>query len=249
MDPDKNISFSMPIPLAVVDTSKIHLYAKHDTLWYKSPFVFRLRKNNIGKQEIDSTVIDSLPLHRNYELVGEWRPGVEYSLEVDSAAFIDIYGLVSNPIKQGFKVKQTDDYSTLFVTISGMNGQHVVAQLLDSSDKAVKTVETDNGTAEFFYIKPDTYYLRMFVDRNNNGIWDTGEYDKDLQPEDVYYYPEAIECKAKWDVTENWNPTARNIAKQKPDKITKQKADKEKTVKHQNLQRAQKLGIQYVPTM
>lgn len=249
MDPDKNISFSMPVPLAVVDTSKIHLYAKHDTLWYKSPFIFHLRKVKTSAEQADSITNDSLPLHRNYELIGEWRPGVEYSLETDSAAFIDIYGLASNAIKQGFKVKQTDDYSTLFVTIIGMGGQHVVAQLLDGSDKVVKEVKTDNGAAEFFYIKPDTYYLRMFVDRNNNGFWDTGEYDKDLQPEDVYYYPEAIECKAKWDVTENWDPKARNIGKQKPEKITKQKADKQKTVKRQNLQRAQKLGIQYVPAL
>ena len=34
---------------------------------------------------------------------------------------------------------------------------------------------------------------------------------------------------------------------QKPAKITKQKADKQKKVKLQNVNRAKKLGIQYIP--
>ena len=249
IDPDKNISMSSLTPLGVVDTSKIHLYSKHDTLWYKSPFIFHLLKNKHNKEVTDSTGKDTLSMHRNFELVGEWRPGIEYSLEIDSAAFVDIYGFASGRTKGGFKVKTTDEYSTLFVTISGMSGKQVVAQLLNGSDNVVKEVSSNTGTAEFFYVRPETYYLRMFVDSNGNGRWDTGDFDKDLQPEDVYYYPEAIECKAKRDVTLTWDPKARDIAKQKPEKIIKQKADKEKTVKRQNLQRAKKLGIQYIPTI
>lgn len=246
LDPDKNITFTSPTPLAVVDTSKIHLYAKHDTLWYKAPFLFRLLKD---PHEVNTSpnVKDSLPLHRNFELVGEWRPDIEYSLEIDSAAFMDIYGLVASGMKQGFKVTSNDQYGTLLMTINGMEGQNIVAQLLDGSDKVVKEATTKTGVAEFFYIKEGVYYLRIFVDRNGNGIWDTGDYDKDLQPEDVYYYPLEINCKAKWDVTESWDPKARGLANQKPAKITKQKADKQKKVKLQNVNRAKKLGIQYIP--
>ena len=45
------------------------------------------------------------------------RPDIEYSLEVDSAAFQDIYGLVSKPVKQGFKVNSLDTYGTLLITV------------------------------------------------------------------------------------------------------------------------------------
>jgi hypothetical protein len=48
-------------------------------------------------------------------------------------------------------------------------------------------------------------------------------------------------------VTESWDPKARGLANQKPAKITKQKADKQKKVKLQNVNRAKKLGIQYIP--
>ena len=231
LDPDKNISFSFPTPLAKIDTVGIHLYAKHDTLWYRAPFEFE----NIS--------------HRNYQLRGEWRPDIEYSLEVDSAAFEDIYGLASKPIKQGFKVSSLDEYSTLLINITSLENEHLLVQLLNGQDQVVKETKAVNGVAEFYYLKPEKYYLRLIVDSNNNGKWDTGDYDKDLQAEAVYYYPEQIECKAKWDITENWNPTERPLDKQKPSAITKQKPDKEKKVKNQNAERARKLGVQYVPKM
>lgn len=230
-DPDQNVIFSFPTPLAKVDTAAIHLYAKHDTLWYRAPMEF-------------------LPLeNRKYELRGEWRPDIEYSLEVDSAAFEDIYGLASKPIKQGFKVNSLDTYGTLLVNITSLHDLPLIVQLLDAQDKVVKETKTVNGVAEFYYLKPQKYYMRLIVDRNNNGKWDTGNYDNDQQAEEVYYYPEAIECKAKWDLTESWDPLARELLLQKPGAITKQKPDKEKKVKNQNVQRAAKLGIQYVPKM
>ncbi len=120
--------------------------------------------------------LNSMPLeNREYELRGEWRPDIEYSLEVDSAAFEDIYGLASKPIKQGFKVNSLDTYGTLL-------GEHhhrfedlpLIVQLLNAQDQVVKEVKAVNGVAEFYYLKPEKYYMRLIVDRNNNGKWDTG---------------------------------------------------------------------------
>lgn len=238
LDPDRNITLTVPCPLAVVDTAKIHLYSKIDTLWYRSPYLLR------------PTAL------RSYELMGEWRPGVEYSLEVDSAAFVGIYGSTSAAYKTGFKVKSLDDYSTLLVNIAGMEGQPLVVQLMDNSDRPIKTLRTKSGTAEFFYIKPATLYLRMFIDSNDNGTWDTGSAPAVpladstdtvplVQPEAVYYYPKKIECKAKWDLTLTWDP--RSSAVLKPAEIVKQKADTKKTQKNRNAERAKQLGIEYIP--
>lgn len=232
LDPDKNIIFSFNTPLAKADTACIHLYAKHDTLWYRAPLEFKPLGN------------------RKYILRGEWRPDIEYSLEIDSAAFQNIYGLASKPIKQGFKVNSLDTYGTLLVNITNsFNDQPLLVQLLNGQDQMVKQVKAVNGVAEFYYLKPEKYYLRLIVDRNGNGKWDTGCYDKDEQAEEVYYYPEVIECKAKWDLTESWDPTACDLSRQKPGAITKQKPDKEKKVKNQNAQRAKNLGIEYIPKM
>ena len=228
-NPDQNITIEMPAPLAKVDTSCVHLYSKYDTLWYRSPFVLRPKEG----------------VNRTYELLGEWRPGIEYSLEIDTMAFTDIYGKTTAPFKQGFKVKTEDSYATLMFDITGMADTTVVVQLLNTSDAMVKETSTTNGRAEFYYIKPGTYYARMYVDSNKNGNWDTGDYAADRQAETTYYYPEKIECKEKWDLTLTWNPMSRSLDRQKPLEITKQKPEKEKTIKRRNQERASKLGIPY----
>lgn len=228
IDPDKNPVLTFETPLEVADTSKIHLYSKHDTLWYRSPFLLREKVN----------------VPRTYEVIGEWRPDIEYSLEIDSAAFVDIYGSVSNTAKKGFKVKSNDAYGTIFMTLDGMRGKRVVAQLLSSTDVVMKEVRTQTGNAEFFYVNPNTYYLRIFVDENDNGKWDTGNYDEGRQAEAVYYYPSKIECKERWDITESWNPLQGSATALKPGELVKQKGEKAKTMKSRNLERAKKLGIE-----
>lgn len=229
LDPDKNISFTFNTPLASVDTAAIHLYSKHDTLWYNAPLEF----NHVRGRE--------------YELRGEWRPDIEYSLEIDSAAFVDIYGKVSPPFKQGFKVKSFDEYGTLLLNIPTMTDTTIVVQLLDAGDKIIKEVTTNQGVAEFYYVSPSTYYVRMYIDSNRNGEWDTGLYSANRQPETVYYFPKEIEIRAKWDFTETWNPLATPVIQQKPAAVTKQKPDKDKKIKNQNARRAEQLGIEYIP--
>lgn len=229
-DPDRNITITMPQPLTRVDTAALHLYSKIDTLWYRSPLMLR--------------EVPAMP--RTYELLGEWRPGVEYSLEIDSAAFTDIYGHTSEAFKRGFKVRDTDYYGTLLVTLPGMQDTTCVVQLLDAQDKPFKTVTTRTGNAEFFYLKPGTCYMRMYIDANNNGQWDTGCYATGLQPETTFYYPQQVDIKAKWDITLTWQPAKTHASRQKPLTITKQKPDKDKAIKQRNAERARKLGVEYV---
>jgi hypothetical protein len=185
---------------------------------------------------------------RRYELVVDWHPDTEYSLEIDSAAFVDIYGLASKPYKAGIKVKSLDQYSTLQMQLTGLDVKQMIAQLLNGNDQVVQEAPVeDDGSAQFYYINPGTYYMRAFVDRNGNGQWDTGNYDENLQPEEVYYYPRDIEAKEKFDMTLQWNLTERKLNQQKPGKIIKQQPDKEKKRKtNRNAERARQLGIEYM---
>ena len=229
IDPNQVLLFSMKTPLQVADTAAIHLYTRIDSLWYRSKFIF-------GEQ----------PGHmRTYQFIADWKPGGEYSLEIDSAAFVDIYGRASKPYKQGIRVMSTDEYSTLIMTINGMDDQPLVVQLLNGSDGVVKEAVARQKVVTIPYIKPGTYYVRLFVDRNNNGVWDTGNYDADEQPEAVYYYPEKVECRAKWDVKKTWSPLSVPLYRQKPSVLIKQKAETKKTTRSRNIERAREMGIDY----
>lgn len=228
--PDENPTFILPSPVAVCDTSKIHLYEKVDTLWQRAKYQF-----------------GSVPgIPRQYKLVGAWNPGHEYSLELDSATFIDIYGKASPKVKQSIKVSSLDEFSTLIVSLQRMEGKNCLLQLLNESDKPIKEVVAKNNEATFYYVKPGTFYLRLIVDENDNGVWDTGLYNT-RQPEAVYYYTKEIECKAKRDVRITWNPRQTPLYLQKPAKITKQKADEKQKIKRRNYERAKKLGLEYNP--
>ena len=245
IDPEKRLQLQFETPISTIDTTKVHLYTKVDSLWYRANYQLlpAARRNAEGH----FVRPDSLKYGMNYEISADWKPGQDYSFETDSTAFTDIYGAVTPKYKQGFKVKGDDEFGSLVITLTGLDGQPSIVQLLDRNDKVIKEVAAEHQQAEFYYLKPETYYLRLFVDSNHNGIWDTGDYAKDRQPEAVYYYPGKIECKAKWDLTESWNPTSTPLYQQKPGAITKQKADKQKTIRRRNAERAKQMGLPYTP--
>ena len=243
--PDENVRIELPTPLQSLDSTKVHLYSKRDTLWYEARYRLRVREGGDSLAPVGTNL-----LHKRWlELQAEWKPGVEYSFELDSLALTDIYGTASGKIKQGFKVREDKEFATLAVSLTALTDSNVVVQLLNGQDAVVKQTRALAGTANFYYLQPATYYLRLFVDRNGNGRWDTGDFYRGEEPETVYYFPEEIECKANWDATRTWNPTAKQLNEQKPGKITKQKPDKGKSIKRRNRERALELGIPLPPEL
>lgn len=224
MDPDNNVDFHFQEPLDTVDLSKIHFTMKVDTLFQPVPFLFR---------RVQGTVMD-------YRLYAEWEADSTYQIEVDTAAFVNIYGKRNEAFKRTIRMKSLDSYSTLFVVLQGDDWNNAVVELLNPSEKVVKQAKAKDNRADFYFITPGIYYLRLYRDLNANGQWDTGDYDLQLQPEPVYYYPTSLNLKAQWEITQDWNPVTRPLFLQKPEKITKQKPEKAKTIKSRNAEREQK---------
>jgi len=224
LDPYRNLCFTTAEPVALLDTAKFHLYLKDDTLYIPADHITELNPDK-------STTAT---------LYGEWRPEQQYLLTVDSAAFISIYGKVSDKIEFRFSIPSLDNYCTFTTTIQGRNDSTVIVQLLNNADKVVHTERTQDGKANFYFVKPGQYYMRAFVDHNGNGQWDEGNYAENRQAEEVYYYPAPLNLRAKWDIDQTWDLTARPIEKQKPYAITKQKPDRERTIQRRNEERAKK---------
>ena len=226
-DVNRNIALSFEEPVSRIDTSAIHLNVKVDTLWVETPFLF---------------VADSL-LPRKYEILAEWEPEKEYQLKIDSAAVVGLYGLHTNKVEQTLKVKKLDEYGTLLFNLEEAPSTSVV-ELLDNGGKVLRQQRiSPENTADFYYLAPNTkYYVRLFNDRNGNGKWDTGIVEKDIQPEEVYYFPKVWEMKANFEFEETWNIHATPVDKQKLDEIKKQKPEETKKIQNKNKERAKKLG-------
>ena len=222
MNLNSNVLIDFDEPIVQYSVTSIHLYKKVDTLWVDEPFLFRQRENEL----------------LGYELLGEWRPETEYKLNIDSAAFVGLYGLHTKQQETKLKFKSLNQYSTLNLTIKNAQPSYVV-QLLGNGEKVVRQQQVIKGQADFYFLSPGTYHIRILNDRNGNGIWDTGLYEDKENAEEVYYFPGKIETRENWDYTQEWDPTALPIERQKPDEIKKQKsADKER--KSKNAEREEK---------
>lgn len=212
----RNVELEFEEPIAWFDSAAIHVRQKVDTLWTDVPFLFRQ---------------DSLKI-RKYQVLAVWEPGKEYQFSVDSTAFTGLYGLFTDKINQNLKVRTEEEYGAIFFNISGVDS-FAVMELLDAQDKVLRQVPVVDGQADFYYLNPGKYYFRLFEDNNRNGKWDTGLYDEKLQPEMMYYYPQPIELKVMFEVTQDWDVKRVPLDKQKPDEIKKQKPDEQKKKKHE----------------
>lgn len=227
LDINRNIIINFDEPIESIDTAAIHMQTMIDSVWQDTPFIFQA-----------DTIAP-----RRYVILANWQPGQEYQLTIDSLGFKGIYGLYTDKAENKLKVKTVDQYGTLYLNITGA-GPHAIVQLLNGSDAVVRQQPVKaNNTCDFYFLQPGTkYFIRLFNDTNNNGKWDTGNYDAKRQPEEVFYYPKTWEMKANFEFEENWNLYAVPLDRQKLDEIKKQKPDEAKKIKDRNKERAKKLG-------
>lgn len=219
IDVNSILNFTFDEPLERLDTMGIHLSKKVDTLWVPVEYVLRPDRNI-----------------RRYNLYAEWRPGETYLVEADSATFKGLYGGVSNKFTQELKFPPLEEYAVLYLDIPG-TGNNAYVQLMNKSDVIVQTQRTENNKCAFYFIRPGVYYLRLFIDENSNGKWDTGEYASRKQPEKVYYYNRPLELRALFEYTQDDWDIYSPLDRQKPLEITKQKPDKERKKMNRNATR------------
>lgn len=203
-------------PIERYSREAFHLQRKlqNDTIFYPA--------------EIKSIALrDSTLSRRDLMLKVDWEPGAAYKLAVDSLAMTDIYGLQTKPLKVDFNVRKMEEYGNIVFNIPAVRDSAIV-ELLDGTEKIVLRAPVKSHRAELLNLLPGKYYARLFIDRNGNGKYDTGNYDMHLQPEETVYYPGAINLKKNWDVEQTWDIYATPIDKQKPEAIKKNKPERKK---------------------
>lgn len=209
------------------------------SLTFDEPIIADSLANKIKLQQLKDSVYNDIPLNievdslnpRQYTIKHKWKYNEEYLLKIDSAAIHSIYGLWNGKLEQKFKVKAEDQYGQLAIWVAGVDSISSFIELLDKSDKPIRKSRVKDKVAVFKDITPGTYYARIILDENNNGVWDTGDYAKNKQPEMVCYSPKAYEVKAFFEHEESdpWVIDTTTLAKQKPLEITKQKPEEKES--------------------
>ena len=203
------ITLNFEAPLTLIDRSKIKLYQKVDTIYKQIQYKWR---------QLDSTKI-------NFAMDYKWVPEKSYQLRIDSAAFKSIYDRTSNKLKNDFKIRSLDEYSSVKMLLAKFNPK-VVFQILDIKDAVIASKPALEKGTIFEYLRPGSYYMRLFIDENGNGLWDPGELVSHRQPEQVFYYPKKLTLKANWDFEETWDYMQIPLLQQKPAELKKASAKK-----------------------
>ncbi len=203
------LSFQTPVKEYVADS--LHLFHKIDTVYH--PLKFKI-------EPVDSAYL-------RYRIIYPWKPEQQYELRIDSAAFRDVYGVVNNAGKHQMMVKSLEEYSTLTVKLTTYDDRARL-QLLDKNEKVVKELPASRAGTKFEYIGPNTYYLRLYIDENEDGKWTTGDWATHRQPEPVFYFPSKLPLRANWEFEEDFDFMAIPQLDSKPQEILKDVSSKKK---------------------
>jgi uncharacterized protein (DUF2141 family) len=129
-----------------------------------------------------------------------------YRLTVLPGAIEDFYGSTNDTIQRSFKTKAYSEYGNVTVNLQNVAQFPIIVQLTD--EKGVVKAEkysTAETTIRFDYLTPGKFLLRVIYDRNENRVWDTGNFLEKRPPEEIIYFPEVLDVRPNWDVTQQFN--------------------------------------------
>lgn len=183
LNPYKPLQLHFNLPIENIDISKVTLL--EDSIPRKG---FTLTK--------DSTDILS------YNVGYKWQKKEEYILVFAEGAITGIFNTKNKEIRKSFKLGSADDYGTLTLKVEVPDtSKNYILQLVNEKKDQVVYSESlrQNKTVIFSKYRQGIYYIRVVYDTNKNGIWDTGNVSKGLQPEKIWYEPQELSIKANWD--------------------------------------------------
>jgi hypothetical protein len=173
-------------PLVAIDSTKITLVDK-DSVAQKFKYTY-----NEWKQEL---VFD-------FEREEEQK----YNFTFMPGAMTDFYGKANDTLEYKLSTRLHSDYGNIYLALQNMKRFPIIIQLTDEKGDVKAEAFSDGTTVvNFELLEPLKYYVKIIYDDNGNREWDTGDYMKKLQPEEVYYHPVLLELRAMWDLNETIN--------------------------------------------
>lgn len=186
--PKDSIRFSANTPIWQIDPEKIQIIDKDSAI---IPVETRL---------------DSL--RNTVTLAIEIKDDNRYQVDLFPEAFQDFFAQTHDTLSYTFKTKPLSDYGTINLNFSGQTNCPILIELVDTKQNPVAEAwrqEADGASVYFDYIDPDKYRVRITLDCNENALWDTGDYDKKIQPEAVHYLPGLLDIRANWSLNEQYD--------------------------------------------
>lgn len=95
----------------------------------------------------------------------------------------------------------SDKFGNLIIDSLPKNGSLIIELL---QDKNVVHRSKASFPTLIDSLLPGNYSLRVIEDKNENGVWDSGNLNNKIQAEKVKMYPKAINIREDWDIIIDW---------------------------------------------
>ena len=229
-DLNKDILLTAPEPIQSFDSTKILLFLSEDTL--KNPLKFNFEKDSSR--------------WRTYKISYPWEYETQYTIEIDSAACTNIYGITSSKLSRDFKTREEDYYGIIRLKLTNVNSP-LLLQVLKNNDEENVIAQRqawEDQTVVFDYLAPGKYKLKVIYDTNGNGKWDTGSYQDKYQPEFVSYVNVIHKVRSNWTEEISWDMTpdptfTKNIRDFELEEEKRKEAEEKARKERENPQREQ----------
>lgn len=184
-------SFDITRPLVIVfehktDTiNKQRIYLSYDSAGISVESPFTIAKDT------------SKPF--TYLITSQWKEDSVYTLRLQKGFAKDSSGNETLSGKYSFRTKNDDDYAKLAIhLLPKYKDRKYILMVCAETDTVYNKPVTDT-VVNLKKLKPGGYKMRIIIDENKNGKWDTGDLFEKRQPEEVIPYLEPIQLKAGWD--------------------------------------------------
>lgn len=135
-----------------------------------------------------------------------WKENTVYTLRLLKGFVKDSSGIDAMPSKFIFRTKNDADYAKIQVNLPAKyNSSKYILMAVHDNDTVYNAPVTDT-VVRLQKLQPGGYILRIIVDANGNGQWDTGDLFEKRQPEEVIPFSDVIMLKAGWDNITDFEP-------------------------------------------
>ncbi len=174
---------------------KIVLIEKTDSITKKAPI--KILRNNGWTNK--------------FEVSYDFKPETNYTLTIEKDAINDKIQRTNDSISFQFKTSAIDDYAKLKLKLFFPLKEKYIIQLLNDKEQIVdeRTIDfslnsTSEKIIEYINLFPANYFIKVVEDINKNGLFDTGDYFLNKQPEKVFVNPSTIKLLAGWEIENEW---------------------------------------------
>jgi Bacterial Ig-like domain len=190
-------------PAIPIHPLKTHAVAFNHPIWHIDTAYISIT-DTFSKKIAFRSERDSLkPNVLNLKPQKAWVEGMKYQIELLPNAITDLFGLKNDTLKQAIIIQNKKELGDIQLKINGLDNQKsYLIQLISGSQQVQAQFFVEKAVSfesRIEALNPDIYTIKIVEDLNKNRVWDTGDYDKKVQPERIFW-KKLEQLRSNWEL-------------------------------------------------